>query len=74
MATGEKISLITKHISLKYHHFITHVKCGWVEIQYIPTNEQLADILTKHLSNEAFFTLHYMLCGLRYAPNKPISD
>ena len=38
------------------------------KITYTPTNEQLADILTKPLSNEAFFTLRYMLCGWGYSP------
>ena len=50
MATGF-FSPMTKQIALKYHHFRTHVKYGWVEIQYRQTNEKLADILTKPLSN-----------------------
>ena len=66
MATGTKFSLRKKHIALKYHHFISHVKSGRVEIHYRPTCEQLADLLTKPLSNEAFFTLRYMLCGWCY--------
>jgi hypothetical protein len=68
MATGIKFSPRTKHIALKYHHFRSHVKSGRVEIQYRPTEEQLADLLTKPLSNEAFFTLRYMLCGWGYKP------
>ena len=68
MATGIRFSLRTKHIALKYHHFRSHVKSGRVEIQYRPTEEQLADLLTKPLSNEAFFTLRYMLCGWGYKP------
>ena len=32
MATGTKFSPRTKHIALKYHHFISHVKSGHVEI------------------------------------------
>ena len=68
MATGIKFSPRTKHIARKYHHFRSHVKSGRVEIQYRPTEEQLADLLTKPLSNEAFFTLIYMLCGWGYKP------
>ena len=68
MATGIKFSPRTKHIALKYHHFRSHVKSGRVAIQYRPTEEQLADLLTKPLSNEAFFTLRYMLCGWGYKP------
>ena len=74
MATGTKFSPRTNHIALKYHHFRTHAKSGLVEIQYRPTNKQLADILTRPLSNEDLFTLRYMLCRWRYAPNKSMSS
>ena len=67
MATGTKFSPRTKHIALKYHHFRSHVKYGRVDIHYRPTGEQLADLLTKPLSNEAVFTLRYMLCGWGYS-------
>ena len=70
MATGVKFSPRTKHIALKYHHFRSHVKSGRVAIVYRPTEEQLADLLTKPLSNEAFFTLRYMLCGWGYKSRK----
>ena len=63
MATGNKFSPRTKHIALKYHHFKSHVKSGRVDINYCPTDLQLADILTKPLPNESFYTLRYMLCG-----------
>ena len=67
MATGNNFSPRTKHIALKYQHFKSHVKSGRVEIHCRPTGEQLADLLTKPLSNEAFFTLRYMLCGRGYS-------
>ena len=67
MATGTKFSPRKKHIALKYHHFRSHVKSVCVDIHYIPTGEQLADLLTKPLSNEAFFTLRYILCGWGYS-------
>ena len=67
MATGTKFSPSKKRIALKYHHFRSHVKYGRVDIHYRPTNEQLADLLTKPLSNEVFFPLRYMLCGLGYS-------
>ena len=66
MAAGIKISPRTKHIALKYHHFISHVKYGPVAIHFRRTEEQLADILTNPLSNEALFTLRCMLCGWGY--------
>ena len=67
MATWTKFSPSKKHTALKYHHFRSHVKSGRVDIHYIPTGEQLADLFTKPLSNEAFFTLRYMLCGWGYS-------
>ena len=67
METGTKLSPRTKHIALKYHHFRSHVKSGRVYIHYIPTGEQLADLFTKPLPNESFFTLRYMLCGWGYS-------
>ena len=51
MATGTKFSPQTKHIALKYHHFISNVKSGRVKITYTPTDEQLDDILTNPLSS-----------------------
>ena len=66
MTTGTNVSPRTKHIALKYHHFRSYVKYGRVYIHYIATGEQLADLLTKSLSNKVFFTLRYMLCGWGY--------
>ena len=66
MDTGIEFSPGNKHIALKYHHLRSHVKSGRVVIHYRPTEEQIADILTKTLSNEAFFTVRYMLCGWGY--------
>ena len=66
MATGKKFSPKTKPMVLKYHHFRSHVKSGHVDIYYRPTGEKLEDLLTKPLSNEAFFTLRYILCGWSY--------
>ena len=57
MATGKKISPRTKHIALKYHHFISHVKYGRVDIHYRTSGEKLDNNLTKPLSNKAFLTL-----------------
>jgi len=39
----------TKHIDIKYHFVTDEVKKGNVHLQWIPTQKQLADILTKAL-------------------------
>ena len=66
MATGTKFSPRTKHIALKYHHSRSHMISGRVDIHCRPTQEQLADLSTTPLSNEAFFVLRYMLHGWDY--------
>jgi hypothetical protein len=40
----------SKHIEIKYHYIRDMVQRGVVELQYISTDEQIADILTKPLS------------------------
>ena len=39
----------SKHIEIRYHFIRDYVQRGAVEIQYISTDEQVADILTKSL-------------------------
>jgi hypothetical protein len=63
MATSDKFRPRTTHIALKYHHFCIHVKNGLIEINYCPTENQNADLLTKTLADAAFFRLRYMLIG-----------
>jgi hypothetical protein len=63
MATSKKFTPRTKHIALKYHHFRSHVKKGHIEINYCPTEDQKADLLTKPLADAAFFRLRNMLIG-----------
>ena len=40
----------SKHIEIKYQYIRDLVEKGVVELHYITTDEQIADILTKHLS------------------------
>jgi hypothetical protein len=44
----------SKHIEIIYHFIIDKVLKGAVKLQYIPTNEQLAEILTKTLVKGKF--------------------
>ena len=39
----------SKHIEIKYHFIGNYVQRGVVELQYISTDEQVADILTESL-------------------------
>jgi hypothetical protein len=44
----------SKHIEIKYHFIRDVVQRGAVKLQYIRTDEQVADILTKPLSRLKF--------------------
>jgi hypothetical protein len=44
----------SKHIEIRYHFIRDRVLKGAVKLQYIPTDEQLADILTKPLVKGKF--------------------
>ncbi|KAI3782315.1 hypothetical protein L2E82_12357 [Cichorium intybus] len=44
----------TKHIALRYHFIKSHVEEGNIEVHFVHTTEQLADIFTKALNEEAF--------------------
>jgi hypothetical protein len=51
----------TKHVDIKYHYVHDEVNNGRVQLQWIPTTEQLADILTKALAGPAHKTLREQL-------------
>jgi hypothetical protein len=47
----------TKHIAIRYHFLRDHQKRGDIEIAYVSTKEQLADIFTKPLDEKTFTKL-----------------
>ena len=63
MASSEKFTQRTKHITLKYHWFKKYVTDGLIEIRYISTLDQLADIFTKPLDEKTFKRLRKEICG-----------
>ena len=54
----------TKHISIKYHFIREAVEKTKIMLQYCPTKEMLADILTKALTKERFQELRDLI-GVR---------
>ena len=42
----------TKHIAIRYHFIRERVKSGEIKLEYVPTNLQVADVLTKPLGRE----------------------
>ena len=53
----------TKHLNIKYHHFRELVREGKVTIHQVPTDEQLADMMTKPLSRQPFERFRLGICG-----------
>jgi hypothetical protein len=46
-----------KHIAIRYHFLRDHQQRGDIEIAYVSTKEQLADIFTKPLDEKTFTKL-----------------
>jgi hypothetical protein len=44
----------SKHIEIRYHYIHDMVQRGDINLQYVGTNEQVADVLTKPLSRVNF--------------------
>src|SRR5699024_9496829 len=51
----------TKHIAIQYHFLRDHQQKGDIEISYINTKDQLADIFTKPLDEQTFTKLRHEL-------------
>jgi hypothetical protein len=51
----------TKHIAILYHFLRDHQQRGDIEIAYINTKDQLADIFTKPLDEKSFTKLRHEL-------------
>ena len=44
----------SKHIEIKYHYIGDMVQRGAVKLQYVATDKQIADVLTKPLARVKF--------------------
>jgi hypothetical protein len=59
LATNPAQEMRSKHIGIHYHYIRECVEEGdKIDLFYIPTDEQLADIFTKNLSSAKFETIH----------------
>ena len=63
MARNPQFHGRTKHIGIKYHYIREQVNNKKVELKYCPTEDMIADALTKGLSRERFEKLRLM-CGM----------
>jgi uncharacterized beta-barrel protein YwiB (DUF1934 family) len=57
MADNPVEHIRTKHIAIRYHFLRDHQQRGDIEIAYINTKDQLADIFTKLLDEKTFIKL-----------------
>ena len=62
-----KFHRCTKHIDIVFHFIREHQRRGDIDIQYIPTFDQLADLFTKALPFDRFFLLRNSI-GLLLLP------
>ena len=57
----------TKHIDIKYHFIREHVMNGTIEMHFVPSEEQIADIFTKPLDESTFTRLVSKLGMLNFS-------
>ena len=57
----------TKHIDIKYHFIREHVMKGTVELHFVPSEKQIADIFAKPLDESSFTRLVSELGMLNYS-------
>lgn len=51
LVENEKFSNRTKHVDIKYHYIRNTVDQGRIELRYVPTDENIADMFTKPLGS-----------------------
>ena len=69
LATNPAQEQRSKHIGIRYHYIRECVEEGdKIDLFYIPTREQIADIFTKNLSPVKFEDIHRGLHLISYSP------
>ena len=53
----------TKHIDIRHHFVRERVESGDIKLEYVPTEEQLADLLTKPLLRNRVISLREQVHG-----------
>ena len=60
----------TKHTEVRYHFILDMVQKGSVKLKYVPTEEQVEDVLTKPLSRVNFEYFRYKLGVVQKDPSR----
>jgi hypothetical protein len=63
IATNHRTRPRTKHLSVRLHHFRSHIMNKTISIEHVSTKKQVADIFTKPLPRDQFRTLRVPLMG-----------
>ena len=63
IATNHRTRPRTKHLSVRLHHFHSHILAKTISIQHISTKHQVADLFTKPLPREQFDRLRTKFMG-----------
>lgn len=50
-----------KHVDIKYHFLCEHIQSKEIDIKYINTNDNIADVFTKALNHKKFTCFHSLL-------------
>lgn len=66
--TRDSIAKNSKHIQVRYHHMKQTIHNGDISLQYINTEEMIADIHTKVLPNNIFNKLRHLLMEEHHIP------
>ena len=51
----------TKHLEIRHHFLRDHAQKGDISLEFVRTEDQLADILTKPLNEELFVNIRMQL-------------
>jgi len=63
MARAPKMRPRTKHINIKYHHFLSQVTTGLLSLHPVSSEDQFADIFTKPLPDTPFLKHRKAIMG-----------
>jgi hypothetical protein len=61
---GHPMGEVTRHINIRYYFIKDQIEQGKVQLQYLPTGEMVADILTKPLQGALFKHLREKLLNI----------
>ena len=71
LAKNARFSQKTKHIDIRHHFIRDHIENKDIELDYIPTEDMTADILTKPLPRPVFERLRSKLGIISLTDVKP---